>query len=292
MFFHQRGNMSNSPVSGISSVGISRVLPWLFFGGFFCAAYLPVITGLIQSWSQSEDYSHGFVIVPLSIFILWRNRAFLGGIPVRGSWFGLVVSTGALLVYLVASKGEIQTAAAVSMVIFVWGGVVFLFGRAMFKAIFFPLIILLMMIPVPAQILASLTIPLQLLVTGASVRLASLTGVPIVHEGNVINLPLGAFEVVQACSGLRSIMSLLTLGVLVGYFTLRSNLTRGFFLLLAIPVALLVNILRVFILIVVFHYVAIDLSKGPLHTILGLFVFVTACGMFFLVGKGLSAWEK
>jgi exosortase len=144
------------------------------------------------------------------------------------------------------------------------------------------------MIPVPSQIIAALTIPLQLTVTKVSVWLASMIGIPIYNEGNIINLPHGTFEVTQACSGLRSIMTMLTLGAVLAYLTLRSNLLRGILFILAIPIAIAVNIFRVFILIAVFHFTSIDLSHGTIHTILGLAVFAIAFGLFLLVRKGLA----
>jgi exosortase len=185
-----------------------------------------------------------------------------------------------------------QTIASVSMIFFLWGTVIFLFGYTIFRICLFPLLILFFMIPVPAQIIATLTIPLQLIVTRASVWLASMIGIPIYHEGNVINLPQGTFQVVQACSGLRSSMTMLTLGAVLAYLTLRSNMLRVILFSIAIPIAIAVNILRVFVLVAVFYFLEIDLSRGTIHTILGLAVFGMAFGLFLLAGKGLALCER
>jgi exosortase len=260
-------------------------------GTAFIAAYFPVLVDLIHTWSHSDDYSHGFAIIPLAAYILWQKRAFLVEEPVSGSWWGLLVTTGSLFAYVVARKGEMQTIASISLVVFLWGAVLFLFGYKTFKICLFSLLILFFMIPVPAQIIAGMTIPLQLIVTKASITLASLVGIPIYSEGNVIQLPQGSFQVVQACSGLRSIMTMLTLGAFLAYLSLRSNLLRGILFALAIPIAIVINILRVFILIAVFYFQAVDLSRGTPHTILGLSMFGIAFGLFLLVGKGLSLCE-
>jgi exosortase len=270
----------------------SHCVLWMSVGAAFLAAYFPVLADLVHAWSHSDDYSHGFAIIPLAAYILWQKRSALVEEPVSGSWWGLLLTTGSLLVYVVAGKGEMQTIASVSLVIFLWGAVLFLFGLKTFRLCVFPLLILFFMIPVPSQIIAALTIPLQLIVTKVSVTLASLIGIPIYSEGNVIQLPLGSFQVVQACSGLRSIMTMLTLGAFLAHLTLRSNLLRGILFSLAIPIAIVINMLRVFILIAVFYFQAIDLSKGTPHTILGLSVFGIAFGLFLLVGKGLSLCEK
>lgn len=267
---------------------LGQSILWIGFGGTFIVAFLPVLTGLVRTWAHSDDYSHGFAIVPLAVYILWLKREALHNAPVRGLWSGFLVAAGSLLTYLVAEKAEMQTLASFSMIVFLWGTVIFLFGYPIYKACLFPLLILVFMIPVPSQIIAVLTIPLQLTVTKVSVWLASMIGIPIYNEGNIINLPHGTFEVTQACSGLRSIMTMLTLGAVLAYLTLRSNLLRGILFILAIPIAIAVNIFRVFILIAVFHFTSIDLSHGTIHTILGLAVFAIAFGLFLLVRKGLA----
>jgi len=276
----------------IRQAGLGQSLLWIVFCGTFLAAYFPVLIGLIFLWANSDDYSHGFAIIPLALYILWQKREILHSAQVRGAWVGFLVATGSLLVYIVAKKGEMQTFASVSMIFFLWGTVIFLFGYEIFKACLFPLLILFFMIPVPAQIIAALTIPLQLLVTDASVWLASLFGIPILSEGNVIQLPQRTFQVVQACSGLRSIMAMLTLGAVLGYFTLRSNVLRAILFLLAVPIAMAVNIIRVFVLIAVFHSLSIDLSEGSLHTIMGLTIFGIAIGLFLLTSKGLEHCDR
>ena len=281
----------NSALSARKGGPVQLVL-WIVLCGTFFAAFFPVLSGLVNTWAHSDDYSHGFAIIPLAIYILWLKRDSLRTQPIRGAWSGLIVAAVALLVYVVAKKGEMQTIASVSMIFFLWGGVLFLFGYAIFRICLFPLLILFFMIPVPAQIIAGLTIPLQLIVTKASVGLASIIGIPIFREGNVIQLPQGTFQVVQACSGLRSIMTMMTLGAVLAYLTLRSNLLRCILFLLAVPIAIAVNILRVFVLVAVYYYVAYDLSKGTVHTILGLVVFGIAIGLFLLARKGLALCER
>ena len=272
--------------------GPFRLILWIVLGGTFLAAYFTVLIGLIQAWSHSDDNSHGFAILPLALYILWQKRETLRTAPIRGSWLGLLIAVCTLFTYVVAKIGEMQTIASASMLFFLWGCVIFLFGFAIFKACLFPLLILFFMIPVPAQFIAALTMPLQLFVSKASVGLASLVGIPIYREGNVIQLPQGAFEVVQACSGLRSIMTLLTLGAVMAYFTMRSNLLRSILFLLAIPIAIAVNILRVFVLVAVFYFLSIDLSKGTFHTIMGLAIFCIALGLFLLTSKGFAKCER
>lgn len=283
----RNGNISMGGKSAGARLGLLAL-----FCCAFVAAFLPVITGLVQAWSGSEDYSHGFLIAPLSAFILWQKREIFSRPGSAGSLGGLVLVVLSLAVYLFAHVAGIATLAALSMVAFLWGTVVYLFGFRVYCQALFPLTLLLFMIPIPAQIYAALTIPLQLIVSKLAVGMAAATGIPVYREGNVIHLARGTFEVVQACSGLRSIMALLTIGAVLGYFSLTSNFLRAILFATGIPIAVAVNILRVFVLIVAFHYLNIDLAEGTAHTVLGLALFVVSFGLFLLIRKGLSLCDR
>jgi exosortase len=265
---------------------------WLLFSVTFAAAYYPVWSGLVRAWNGSDDYSHGFFIVPLALYMVWRERGRLSAQAIRGSWIGLPVVLISLFAYLFAQVGEILTLSSVSLVLFVWGAVIFLCGTGVFRATIYPLSLLFLMIPVPSQIYAALTLPLQIFVTKVTVWLVNLTGAPVFRDGNVIHLTERTFEVVQACSGLRSIMTLITLAAVLGFFTLKSSLQRGVLIASGIPIAIAVNIFRLFILVTAFQFLGLDLSEGTSHTILGLVVFAAALGLFMLVQRGLQRCEK
>jgi len=161
----------------------------------------------------------------------------------------------------------------------------------MSKELLFPLFLLLFMIPVPAQIYSKFTIPLQLFVSKSSVWIGAIMGLPIYREGNVIHLPNQTLQVVQACSGLRSVISLLLLSAVFGYFTLKANILRAVLFICGIPAAILVNIIRVLLLVLAFHYLNYDLTKGTIHTVFGMLIFILA--LIFLLGiKGLLCnWD-
>lgn len=258
----------------------------------FVFVFLPTWQNLVRVWSTSEDYSHGFLIVPLCLFILWLKREELEKAPIEANWRLLPLVVFSLLLYLVALYAGILTLAPLSMILFLGAGVVLLFGWQVFKICLFPLFLLVFMVPVPAQIYAALTIPLQLLVTKVTVFLASLRGIPILREGNVIYLQEHTLQVAQACSGMRSIMALLTLGAVAGYFGLRSNPLRATLIVSAVPIAILVNIVRVFVIVIAFSYLDSDLTHGTAHTVLGMLVFGVALVLFLLFLKVLSLCEK
>jgi exosortase A len=263
----------------------------LLLGGAFLAAFYPVWASLVNVWANSDDYSHGFAILPLVGYILWGKRHSLRAAVGRGSAVGLALAVIALLLYLLARIGEILTLAPLAMVLFLAGAVLYLFGAAMLRECAFPLLLLFFMIPLPAQIYSALTLPLQLLVTRIAVELISWGGVPVLCDGNIIHLPAMSFQVVEACSGLRSLTSLLLLGAVLSYFTLRSRLLRLLLFSAALPVAILVNIVRVMALPLASYFFNLDLTEGIPHTLLGMGAFVLALGLLLLLQKGLVRCE-
>jgi exosortase len=148
------------------------------------------------------------------------------------------------------------------------------------------------MIPIPAQIYATLTVPFQLFVSAVSSFLASIANIPVYREGNVIYLPEHTLQVVQACSGLRSMISLLTLSAIFGYLTLKSNSLRTILFFSGIPAAIAVNIFRILIMIAAFYFFNFDLAKGNVHTIFGLFIFIVALMIVAAVRGVLSIWDR
>ncbi|MDD2736008.1 MAG: exosortase/archaeosortase family protein [Desulfuromonadaceae bacterium] len=269
-----------------------RIFVWVLMIAAFAAVYYPVLSGLVKAWNGSDDYSHGFLILPLSAYILWQNRSTLAAQPVEGSWFGLPLALFALFLLLLGKLGAILTLPPISMILFIWSVVIFLFGFKIFRVCSFPLIFLFFMIPVPEQIFAALTNPLQFIVTKITVSLASMMGVIIYREGNVIHLSDMTFQVVQACSGLRSIMTMLTLGAILGYFTLRSPFLRLILVAAGVPIAIAVNIFRVFTMVIAYNYFKFNLTEGTPHTVLGLLVFALGFVFFIIFQKGLAKCEK
>ncbi len=279
-------NSNPNSSSGLYSGFVSALL----LGSFFLA-FWPVWQNLLHAWSTSDDYSHGFFIVPIAIFIVWRGKKSLAALPKSSSWLTFPVLLFVIMAYLFAYLAGIATVMAYSMVALLAVTVWFFWGKAMVKALSFPIFLLLFMIPVPAQIYATLTVPLQLFVSQTSVGLASFLGVPIFREGNIIHLPEQTLQVVQACSGMRSLISLLGLSVLFAYFALKSNQLRAILFISGVPIAIGVNIVRVFIMILGFYFFDFDLTQGVIHEILGGAIFVLALILIAITKGVLSHWD-
>ncbi len=259
--------------------------------GAFITVYFPVWKNLVNTWMTSDDYSHGFFIVPASIYLVWQKREFLSKIPVQPSIYGIFLIVFSLLIYVFAYFAGIQTVASFSIIPVLIGIVAYLHGFLILKNLLFPLLFLLFMIPIPSQIYSSLTIPLQLTVSKFSVYISGVMGIPVYREGNIIYLPELTLQVVNACSGLRSLISLFAISTFYGYLSFKSNILRTILIVFSIPIAILVNTARIAIIIIAFHFFKSDLTAEQYHTVFGLMVFFLALFILVLVKGLLSFWE-
>lgn len=279
--------MSSNHATSLKS---SATLSVLVFAGFIIA-YFPVAQGLVHSWSQNEEYSQGFLVLPLVLLLIWQKRRRIAETESTSSLWGLFLLIAGLLLYLLGHFAEIKTVTSLSMIPVIVGVILYLYGIEIFKELIFPVFILLFMIPIPSQIFSSLTIPLQLLVSKVSVYLAFLMQIPIHRAGNVIYLPHQTLEVVRACSGLRSVLAILFVSTVFAYFTLTSNKLRMVLALSGIPAAIVVNIIRVLCVIMFSYYFKLDLSRGAIHTLLGVVVFALVLLFVGLIRWILSNWD-
>ena len=257
----------------------------------FIVGYLPVFQILVKKWLASDEYSHAFLTLPIIFYMIWRKRALLAEGPVRFSSAGLLILILSAPVYMFALLTQVHTVIALSMFLTVMGAVIYLGGAKALKELATPLILFLMLIPVPDQLYIQVTFPLQLKVSQISEVVIRLLGVPILREGNVMNIPEKSFEVVEACSGLRSMITMLTLSVIVGYFMLKRISSKLILVAAGVPTAVLVNIIRVVFMILLYHFFRLDLTRGALHTVTGLLIFVIALVILFLLMKVLELWE-
>lgn len=259
---------------------------------FFLIAFFPVWRGLINAWSNSEDYSHAFFIPPISLYLIWMKKQELSKVPTAMSMAGFCLFVGALFFYVVAFLAKITTAATASMILAIVALVWTLYGASVTKLLAFPLFFLFLMVPIPSQIYSEATIPLQLFVSKVSTMLAMTIDIPVYREGNVLHLPDRTMQVVEACSGLRSIISLFTLSLVFAYIAHPSNTMRVLLTVAALPVALLINIFRVLIMLAAFYFYNFDLTSGALHTYFGLVIFLLALLLLYLISRFLRFCSK
>jgi len=252
--------------------------------GSFVILYRDVILKLGYDWSTDDNYSHGFLIVPLAVYLAWERRDRLKDLPVRPSniWGSLFVA-GSLLVLIAGLLGAELFLTRIAMIGTLIGGILFVLGWQHLKVLAFPVAVLLLMIPIPAIIFNQIVFPLQLLASRVGETSLAAVGIPVLREGNIIILANTTLEVAEACSGIRSLVSLLTLAIVYGYFTDNRAWIRILVALSAIPVAIVANGFRVAGTGIAAHYYGSAAAEGFFHTFSGWLVFVVAFMMLFAV---------
>jgi exosortase len=284
---------------------IAAALGFLFYS---------VLIKLGQDWWTDENYSHGLLIPVIIGYILWSERERLSRVPSRPSlmWGGLIV-TFALLSLWVGTAGAELYVQRMALVLMLAGIAVYFWGWRLLRLLMVPLGLLILAIPIPAILFNKIAFPLQLFASSCAVWAMRLFDIPVLRQGNVIELmPKGAsetkkLEVVEACSGIRSLMTLVTLAVVFAYFTRpRSNdgdgngdgssggfLSRiksyGFWRSIilvasAVPIAILTNALRVSGTGVLAHYYGTEVADGFFHSFSGWVVYIVAFLLLFAVG--------
>jgi exosortase len=246
--------------------------------------YAPILYYMALHWRDS-DYSHGYLIVPLSLYFAWERRYQLAQAEVSSSAWGIPVLALGALTLAVGRLGVELMNMRVSFVLTLIGLVLLLLGRPVFRVLAFPLCFLFLMVPLPQSLVNVIAFPLQLVAADFAVNTLYLMGIPALREGNVIHLANTQLFVAEACSGLRSLMALITIGVIFAYFFRKDLIERIIIVLSAIPIAILVNALRVALTGVLSHRFGEEVALGAVHEFQGLFTF----GLAFLLLL-LEAW--
>jgi exosortase len=256
----------------------------------FAVLFLQPARSLATEWWNSPDAGHGLLLAPLALWLAWRR----GLLPERRSQmvFGSVILIGAVLLrYLSGLAAEIFTM-RVSILMALTGLVVFVWGWRQVLRWWLPATLLFLSIPWPALVTNALALPLQFQASQMGAALLESRDIPVQLAGNVIRLPGHQLFVTEACSGLRSLTALLSLGVLVGGLWLRFPVTRLLVLLITIPVAIVINAIRVFLTGFLVYFVDPKLGEGFLHVTEGWLLFIVAFGILALVAWGASSLES
>jgi len=270
----------------------SRASRLIALGGLvavFAALYAPVFGDLATVWLGDANYSHGPLILPVIAYLVWTRRRQLAAEPLRPSNVGMaiiLVSLAALLVGIAGVEFFLMRTSAVGVIA---GSVVFIAGWGWLRRVLFPLALTALVIPIPPVLFYQAAFPLQVLATKFGVVALRLFDIPVLREGNVITLTHTTLEVTEACSGIRSLVSLFSLAVLYGYFTHTGAIKRTVVALSSIPIAILANGFRIAGTGLAAHYVSPSTATGFFHTFSGWAVFMTSFVMLMAVAGGLRA---
>jgi len=247
--------------------------------------YWAVVPHLVHQWANDDDYTHGFLIVPLALYFVWERRERLTGLPIEPSLRGGGLLGIGLMMLVLGSLGAELFLQRSSLVVVLAGLVWLILGTSFLRQLLFPLAFLVFMIPLPAIVLNAVAFPLQLFAAQSATFCMQLAGIPVLREGNTIVLANTTLEVVEACSGIRSLQALLALGAVYGYFAQKAVWKRWALLALSIPIAIAANALRVAGTGLLAHLIGPEAAQGFYHTFAGWIVFAVA--FVLLLGAGM-----
>jgi len=238
--------------------------------------YRATLSSLVHQWGSDDNYSHGFFVVPLALYFAWERRGAIRRAPMRPGVGGAFLLVFSLVVWMAGLLGAELFLTRVSLVGIIAGLVWFVWGRAHLRLLAFPIAFLLLMIPLPAIIFNQIAFPLQLVASRVGETAIAAAGIPVLREGNVLQLPSRTLEVAEACSGIRSLVSLVMLAIVLGYFTERRTTGRVLIACAAVPIAIIANAIRVAGTGIASEWISPAASEGFFHAFSGWLMFVVA----------------
>jgi exosortase len=248
----------------------------LLLGGLVVIMYAPVLRSMARQWWDDPNYGHALLVPIFAGYVLWRERSRWYAMSVRPSDSGLPIMLSAIGLLILGMLGAELFTARVSLLILISGTIVFLAGWQVLRSIAFPIGYLIFMIPLPALVYYQVTFPLQLWASRLGAHGLVMLGVHTVREGNLLILPNVTLEVVEACSGVRSLLSLLAAVVGYGYLAENSMWKRYLLVALTIPIVILSNGLRLVATGLLSFVYGPKVDSGLTHTALGLAFFALA----------------
>jgi exosortase len=260
-------------------------LPWAaiaWFGILLIVAYYPILKHLVWQWSNDEDVGHGFFVPVVAGYIVWQRREQLMALAWKPAWWGVALLVwGALQAYIGTLGAELflqRSAFLISLV----GMLLVLGGTALVREVAFPLLLLPFMIPIPTVVYNQITFPLQLFASRVAEILLSAIDIPVLREGNVLELASQKLSVAEACSGIRSLLSLSFLALVYAYFFDRKVWMRWALFFGVLPIAILANAGRVTITGILSERDP-ELARGFFHELEGFIIFAIALAMLFIL---------
>lgn len=265
-------------------------LGWAILVFAFVVALIPfynVLAGLYNIWNLQPEYSHCVLIPIISVFLIWRERDALTRAAFRGSWWGLPLLAAGVAMWGISQLSTIYVFGQYAFLLVLYGLALSLVGPTVFGRLKMPLLILLFAIPLPAFFANTLSLRLQLLSSALGVDVIRLFGISVFLDGNIIDLGPFRLQVVEACDGLRYLFPLMTLAFILAYLFRAATWKRGLLFLASIPIAILLNSLRIGLIGVTVEYWGVRMAEGVLHEFEGWMVFMVCLAALLLCARGL-----
>lgn len=242
----------------------------------FSVLYFQTIVKLIKDWMADPNFSHGFLIPPVAAYMIWQKRDTLSGSALTPTNKGLFLLAMGMFLHLVGTLGAELFLKRISMIVTLSGLSLYLLGTSIAKKIVIPICYLFLMIPIPAIVWNKIAFPMQLFASSLSFQVINLMGITVLREGNILHLAQTTLEVADACSGLRSLTSLLALSAAFAYLVPIGRIGKWVLFLSAMPIAIIVNIFRLTLTAIMAQVIGPETAQGFLHELSGLLVFILA----------------
>lgn len=248
----------------------------LLVGAIVLAAYWATLQDMARQWWEDPDYTHGFLVPIFSAFLIWQGRHRLRQLTPRGTGFGLAVLLAGMGMMIVGDIGAENFFMRTSLLVVVSGLVLYHLGPQIFGVLRFPLAYLLFMVPLPAIIFYAITFPLQRLAATQAAWALDLLRVPVLLDGNVIHLSQITLGVTEACSGIRSLVSLLAGATAWAYLMLPRGWAAVFFVMSAVPITIIANAGRVVLTGLIGQWFGVEYASGFFHELAGFVIYLFA----------------
>jgi exosortase len=282
------GSPQQAAAPSSSRVNWSPIL-WVSALLVFC--YFPVLSRLVAQWNDDGDMGHGFFVPIIAGYIAWQKRGELASRPAQPNWWGLAIVIWGAIQLWVATLGAELFLARTAFVFSVIGCVLLLGGTRYLKVLAFPLFLLFFMVPIPAVIYNRITLPLQFIASSAAEHAIDFLQIPIIRTGNILELANQKLNVVEACSGIRSLLTLSFISLVYGYFFEKRTWVRVALFFATIPIAIVANASRVTLTGVLANWRP-ELAEGAVHEAQGWVIFVVAFLILIALHQSVALTER
>ncbi|HPD17266.1 MAG TPA: exosortase/archaeosortase family protein [Planctomycetota bacterium] len=262
---------------------------WLACGLVLLLVYHAVVADLWTVWMTNQDFSHGILVAPFVLYLGWNRRKVLARTELSPSWAGAVLLVAAFAMRLAGLRYYYGSLERLSLVVAVWGAVLLLAGREVFRNLRGPLILLLLMVPPPSRAAEAITLPLQRMAARSAASVLSAMGWDVIREGNVLRLPLQSLEVAAACSGLRMIFAIVTLGGAMVCLMNRPRWERMVLVASTVPLAIAINVVRVIATAILSDTWPTAFSPARIHDVAGWLMMPVALTLLWLEQRFLRS---
>lgn len=273
----------NNPRAANLDMQKSVIIGFVLLIPFF--AYFATAESIVAIWNSSETFAHGYIILPISLWLIWRRRDVLMGLPIEPYWPALLLLTACGFAWLLAELADVQIVKQYAFAAMLPISALAILGKKIARSMTFPLVFILFAVPFGDIFIE----PLIGVTANFAVDALRATGIPVLREGNNFSIPTGNWSVVEACSGVRYLISSVTLGCLYAYLTYRSRWRQAIFVILSIIVPIAANGVRAYMIVMIGHLSGMKLAVGFDHLIYGWIFFGLVMFLLFWLG---SFWRE